>query len=91
MGQIIKSLKTLRFSRTDLSIAIAKDGRTLDQILEDVEKEKALELDVINLYYKKDWGIQRVATYLGITQAKVIHILKFDELGLSYRKINNKT
>ena len=52
MGQIIQSLKTVKFTNKNcLFHAIQKDGRTIDQILEDVEKEKALELKVINLYY----------------------------------------
>lgn len=90
MGQIIKSLKTLKFTNKNcLFHAIQKDGRTIEQILKDIEKEKALELDVLKLYYKKDWGTRRVASYLGVTEMKVKHIINFDELGLTYRKINN--
>lgn len=72
--------------------AIQKDGRTLDQIIEDVKKEKALELEVIHLNDSKNgtWSYGRLARFLKVPESKVKHILKFDALGLSYRKLNDK-
>lgn len=92
MGQIIQSLKSITFTNKNcLFEAIQKDGRTIDQILKDIEKEKQLELKVIELKSRKEyWGNRRIASHLGIKISKVNHILRFDELGLSYRKINNK-
>lgn len=76
--------------------AIQKDGRTLDQIIEDVRKEKAIELEVMNIHeLNPKWGNKRILIHLAnfkninITTTKISDIIKFDKLGLSYRKINS--
>ena len=68
--------------------AIEKDGRTLDEILQDIKKEKEIENEVLSLY-KKNYHYSTIAKKMNLTQGKVEHIIKFDNLGLSYRKINH--
>lgn len=81
MVQVIESLKKPSF---------IQDIRTLTDILNDIETEKSIELKVLKLSSKNPlWGIKRIGNHLNILPSKVSHILKFDALGLSYRKVGN--
>lgn len=68
--------------------AIAKDKRSIKEILQDIEREKQIELDVLKLH-NQSIGKYAIANKLDIKPSKVAHIIKFDKLGLSYRKIND--
>ena len=73
-----------------IPLAIKKDGRTLDEIIQDIKNEKEIENQVLNLH-KEHYHYSTIAKRLRLNIGKVKHIITFDELGLSYRKINNKS
>lgn len=66
--------------------AIAKSGLTLEQILKDIKEEKQIETNVMRLY-KEGLSNHMISKTLNIKPYKVKHIIKFDSLGLSYRKV----
>lgn len=72
-----------------LPLAVLKDGRTLQQIIDDISNEKILESRVMRLH-NSGFGIAHIATKCKITTGKVKHIINFDKLGLSYLKLNKK-
>lgn len=81
---------TTKFIKSScLDQAIKQSGMTLEQILADIEKEKAIEEMVMELS-KKHYHYETIARKVGISGGKVSHIIKFDALGLTYRKINQK-
>ena len=73
-----------------ISESIAKSGLTLEQILVDIENEKAIENAVMKLH-AENLVNQTIAKRLNIKQGKVRHIIKFDALGLTYRKVGKST
>jgi len=79
----------LKFIKGNIPEAINKDGRTLTEILEDIKTEKQIEKDVIKLN-DKGQSYLNISRILKIKLSKVKHILKFDALGLSYRKLSEK-
>ncbi|GAB4165871.1 MAG: hypothetical protein Tsb0033_27740 [Winogradskyella sp.] len=69
--------------------AIAKSGLTLEQILKDIKEEKETENSVMNLH-QEGLSKETIAKRLNLKLSKVKHIIKFDSLGLSYRKVGKR-
>lgn len=69
--------------------AISKSGLTIEQILEDIKKEKKIENDVMDMH-GKNFSADFIAKELNLKPSKVKHIVKFDKRGLTYRKVGKR-
>mgnify|MGYP000272653464 CR=1 FL=1 len=65
-------------------------GKTREEILKDVEKEKKIENEVME-YYENGKSTYSIQKKMNIKLSKVKHIIQFDRLGLSYRKVGKKS
>ena len=81
--------KTLLTKNNCIGVAIYKSGKSLAQILNEINQEKKLENKVIKLH-TQGRGLFYISSKLNITRGRVQSIIKFDKIGLSYRKVGQK-
>lgn len=87
MAREIRFQNTVKFNNCGcLPEAIAKSGLTLEQILNDINEEKEIENKVMNLH-QEELSKETISKKLNLKLSKVKHIIKFDSLGLTYRKV----
>ncbi|WP_299129360.1 hypothetical protein [uncultured Winogradskyella sp.] len=72
-----------------IPLAIIKSGLTLEQILKDIKRQKEIENKIMHLY-NKNRTPGEISRLLKLKLSKVKHIIRFDSLGLTYRKVGKK-
>lgn len=90
MVREIRFKETVKFNNCGcIPQAIAKSGLTLEQIRKDIKEEKEIENRVMNLH-QEGLSKEAIAKRLNIKLSKVKHIINFDSLGLTYRKVGKR-
>lgn len=72
-----------------ISYALKKIGKTREQILKEIKKDKEIESKVLNMY-QEGFSMYQIAKKINLKLSEVKWIITSDFYNLSYRKIAEK-